>query len=92
MKGRVNFTDLEKPRSFSAIIDKGGLQAGFNAHHHGFVNIAFGLLFAGNFNIEFAQGTVFYDRDPMFFRMGRVNQHLFTHIGPFDRSAERPMK
>ena len=50
----MNFSELEKPVFFCAVINKSGLQAGLNPNHHRFVDIPPGLLLTRQLNIEFA--------------------------------------
>ncbi len=54
VEGRMDLADLQESGPLSTIIDKGRLQTGFYPDHDRLVDIAFGLLFSCDFNIEFA--------------------------------------
>ncbi len=76
----MDFTDLQKSEFVSTVINKSGLQPGFNPNHSRFVDVPSALFLAGEFDVKLAQDPINDDRHPVFLRVGGVNQHLFAHL------------
>ena len=50
----VDFANLQEAELLGTVINKSGLQPGFDPNHDRFVNVSFGLLLPGDLDIEFA--------------------------------------
>ena len=60
-----------------AVVDKAGLQGGFDAGDNRLVNIAFALFAPFNLDLVVEQFLSIHNRQAAFFRLGGVNQHPF---------------
>ena len=75
----VDVVEGDEAVALGAVVDERGLQAGLNAHHAGFVNVAADLLVACVGDVEIFKHAVFNNRDADFTRLCRVDQHLLAH-------------
>ena len=76
---RLDVADMKKTVAPDAEIDKRRLDALFNIDDDALVDIVDVVLVRRAFDLQLFQNAVFNYRDPAFFRLSRVNQHLLRH-------------
>ena len=60
-----------------AVVDKAGFQRWLDPGDHGFVNVAFTLLAAFDFNLVVQQFLAIHNGQAFFFHLRGINQHAF---------------
>jgi hypothetical protein len=63
----------------AAILDKGGLQTGFDPHDLGEVDISFELTLRRSLDVKIFEATPVQDHDAGFFRVRGIDQHTLGH-------------
>ncbi len=76
---RMDFREGEEAVPVAAVVDKGGLQRGFDPRYLGKVDVAAQLFLVCGFKIELFNATAAQDDDPGFFRMRRIDKHFVGH-------------
>jgi hypothetical protein len=86
---RVDFVEREEPVTVAAELDERRLQRRLDARHAREIDVALELLLAGGFEIEFVQLVSVENDHAGFFRVGRVDQHTFSHRDTLLRMRRR---
>ena len=76
---RVDFAERQKAVPAAAIFHEGGLQAGFNPHHLGEVDIALQLLLRRCLDVEILEAVTVQHHHAGFFRVAGIDQHALGH-------------
>jgi len=86
-----DFLERQKAVAVFAVVHKAGFQRGLDAGHHRFVNIAFALLAAFDFNFIVEQFLPVDNGQSAFFRLSGVDQHPFHDAFLHVLNHHRPM-
>ncbi len=76
----MDFREGQETVPVAAIFDEGRLERWLHPRDLGQIYVAFELLLAGDFEIEFVQLVTIDHDHPSLLGMGRVNQHALCHM------------
>src|SRR5690606_22159805 len=81
--------EREEAVALAAVLDEGGLQRRLEPGDAALVDVGLLLFLRGLLDVDVVQRLAVDDRDPQFFRLGRVDQHSFHCLASFAHSCSR---
>src|SRR5690606_32523902 len=81
--------EREEALALAAVLDEGGLQRRLEPGDAALVDVGLLLFLRWLLDVDVVQRLAVDDRDPQFFRLGRVDQHSFHCLASFAHSCSR---
>src|SRR5690606_7198267 len=84
-----DFLEREEAVALAAVLDEGGFQRGLEPGDAALVDVGLLLFLRRLLDVDVVQRLAVDDRDPQFFRLGRVDQHSLHCLASFAHSCTR---